>query len=480
MFRNIRPRVFCLALLCPMVFGSPGFALESEAELLATLRSDDAPFFEKTLACKQLAVVGTEAAVPVLAGLLDDEKLSHYARYGLEPIPSPKVDEALLAALSTFKGRHLVGVINSIANRGKPEAIGALAEKLDDADRVAAKAAAHSIARLGTPKAGEVLGKALSAEFASACLVCGKTLAEQGHRADAVDLLLKVAELDRAPSHVRLAAMLQVVQWQPSEALDMLAEAMKSEDKQVFKAGLRAARLLKAADATQVTLRAIKGSSPARVAPLVTLLGDLADPAGCEAVVEAAGADDTAVRIAALGALAQLGSADQVTLLMDAAGDQSEEVAAQALKTLAVLSGADVDRAVLGLLDDEPRRATVIRIIGQRRITAAVPKLLTLLDGPNRLEVVAALGETVSLEQLDVLGRMLQTDSTELGDAVRSAMHAACNRMPDRDATAVKLAEYLQGASEETVQFIMANCEALAERRRWTRWPAPPGVTTRR
>ena len=42
MFRDIRPRVFCLALLCPMVFGSPGFALESEAELLATLKCVDA------------------------------------------------------------------------------------------------------------------------------------------------------------------------------------------------------------------------------------------------------------------------------------------------------------------------------------------------------------------------------------------------------------------------------------------------------
>ena len=34
-------------------------------------------------------------AVPVLAGLLGDEKMAHYARYGLEPIPDASVDAAL-------------------------------------------------------------------------------------------------------------------------------------------------------------------------------------------------------------------------------------------------------------------------------------------------------------------------------------------------------------------------------------------------
>ena len=94
--------------------------------------------------------------------------LAHYARYGLEPIPSPKVDEALLAALSTLEGKHLIGVIYSLANRGKPEVIGALAEKLGDADEAVASAAAHSIARLGTLAAAAVLSEQMSPKFAAA------------------------------------------------------------------------------------------------------------------------------------------------------------------------------------------------------------------------------------------------------------------------------------------------------------------------
>ena len=62
-------------------------------------------------------MVGTKEAVPVLAALLADEKLAHMARYALEPIPDPAVDEAFRAALGNLKGRRLVGVICSIGVR---------------------------------------------------------------------------------------------------------------------------------------------------------------------------------------------------------------------------------------------------------------------------------------------------------------------------------------------------------------------------
>lgn len=448
-------RILGIGLLGLAVLASPAVAWESEAELLATLANENAPLFDKTLACKQLAVVGTEAAVPVLAALLDDERLSHFARYGLEPIPSGQVDEVFRVALSTLEGPHLIGVINSIANRGKAEAIGPLAEKLDDTDLAVAAAAAHSIARLGTPQAGRILEKAMSAPLAAAGLVCGKTLATQGHRDQAIDLLVLVSELEGAPRHVRLAAMLQAVAMQQNEGLETLASALRSRDKATFNTGLRTTRLLRGAGAARVVIKVIKDATPAQQVQLITLLGDLADASALPTVIQAASSGDQAVRISAVAALASLGSADHLTLLMNATRDASSEVSAQAHKTLAALSGDDVDQAVLNLLNDEGHQATVIRLIGRRRITSAMPKLLTLVNGPHQRVVVEALGETVSLEEIDVLGKLLAANSAELREAARSAMHAACNRMPDRDATAAKLSEYLRGASEETTRFVM-------------------------
>ena len=75
----------------------------------------------------RLSLVGTKDSVAPLAALLGDEKLSHLARYGLEPIPDPAVDDALRDALGKLKGRPLIGVIGSLGVRRDAKAIEPLA-----------------------------------------------------------------------------------------------------------------------------------------------------------------------------------------------------------------------------------------------------------------------------------------------------------------------------------------------------------------
>ena len=99
---------FCLAILL-----LAGTAFAQEDRLLAILKAD-APPQEKSDACRELARIGTRQAVPVLAPLLADEKLSHMARFALEPIADPAVDAALRDALGKVKGPLLVGVISSL------------------------------------------------------------------------------------------------------------------------------------------------------------------------------------------------------------------------------------------------------------------------------------------------------------------------------------------------------------------------------
>src|SRR6218665_1819132 len=67
---------------------------EKEAELIALLQSDAAPA-EKALACKNLAVHGSNKAVPELAKLLANDQLASWARIPLEVIPGSEADEAL-------------------------------------------------------------------------------------------------------------------------------------------------------------------------------------------------------------------------------------------------------------------------------------------------------------------------------------------------------------------------------------------------
>ena len=103
-----------VVLLVAFAVNASAQEADLQADLLAVLRSN-ASVREKSTACRLLAQVATKEAVPVLAELLADEKLSHMARYALETIQDPSVDETLRQALGTVQGRPRLGVIGSLA-----------------------------------------------------------------------------------------------------------------------------------------------------------------------------------------------------------------------------------------------------------------------------------------------------------------------------------------------------------------------------
>lgn len=186
--------------------------LEPDA-LVRLLEDPGATEFQKAKACQRLASTGGAEAVPPLAALLTHPTLSHYARYGLEPNPAPAAPDALRAALSSVKGKLLVGVINSIGARRDPEAAGALAKLLRDPDLEVAQAAAAALGRIGGPVAAKALQDALGTAkepvrtaAAAAGLVCAEGLLAAGERDRALafyDLLMQPG----VARPVRLAAM---------------------------------------------------------------------------------------------------------------------------------------------------------------------------------------------------------------------------------------------------------------------------------
>ena len=94
------------ALAAALLAATAAASFADEAQLLAVLKSG-ATQEEKASACRQLTRVATKNAVPALAALLGDEKLSHMARYVLEAIPDPSVDAALRDAMGKLQGRPL-------------------------------------------------------------------------------------------------------------------------------------------------------------------------------------------------------------------------------------------------------------------------------------------------------------------------------------------------------------------------------------
>ena len=182
-------------------------ALE-QTKLIKILKNPKATEFAKAKACQRLAVVGTKEAVSALAALLIDPKFAHYARFGLEPIPDPSVDDALRRALGQVKGMLQIGLINSIGNRKDVKAVESLTKLMDDADTKVAAAAAAALGRISSPEAAKVLQKALdyTKTVAGDCLECAEGLVAQGKKDQALalyDALLRRSDLPKA---VRMTA----------------------------------------------------------------------------------------------------------------------------------------------------------------------------------------------------------------------------------------------------------------------------------
>ncbi len=184
---------------------------EREQKLIAVLKSD-APLKDKANACRVLSLVGTKDSVAPLAALLGDEKLSHLARYGLEPIPDPAVDDALRGALGTLKGRPLIGVIGSLGVRRDAKAIESLAGLLKDADPEVAQASARSLGRISGAAAVQALEGALDGASAANRLAlseglfrCADHLVAGGKTAEALAICDKLNRPD-SPEQVRESA----------------------------------------------------------------------------------------------------------------------------------------------------------------------------------------------------------------------------------------------------------------------------------
>lgn len=120
------------------------------AEMAALLHDRRTTPDARQFICRQLRVIGTEAEVAALAPLLVDPKTSDMARYALEYIPGPAVDQALLDALPRTSGAAKAGVISTLGNRRAGTAREALQPLTADRDPIIAAAAVAALDKLGS------------------------------------------------------------------------------------------------------------------------------------------------------------------------------------------------------------------------------------------------------------------------------------------------------------------------------------------
>ncbi len=396
----------------------PPATKEQEAKLIAVLKSN-ASQKEKVDACRQLAVIGTKDAIAPLAALLADEKLSHMARYALEPIPDPAVDEALRDALGKLKGRPLVGVIISLGVRRDAKAVPALGKMLRDSDADVAQAAARALGSIGDAAAAKTLQVALlnapaanKLAFCEGLFRCAEALAAKGQRDQAIAIYDQLRSL-KEPHQARTGAVRGAILARGREGPALLREYLRSDDYILFSAAVQAALELPKEKVVTEALTAGITKLPADNQILVIqALGKRADAAALPVLSSLAKGGEKSVRLAAIRAMPQIGDASAVPVLVGLFADADRQISEAARESLAGLPGEQTDAALMAMFSsgDTAQRLTVLELIGRRRMTASVPALLKAAgeaDPKVRPAAIKMLGDLGGPDELPALINLL-------------------------------------------------------------------------
>ena len=447
--------LFCLAATSASLLAQEA---DEEGKLIGLLGSD-AKVFDKAKACQRLAVIGTKRAVPALAALLGHEQLGGYARFGLEPIADPSVDDALRSAMGKLEGRLRIGAINSIGVRRDPKAVPALAKLAATAD-ACAEAALAALGRIATDEAVATLRQVLASGHAAsrpaaahACLAAAEHLLERHKDKEATALYDLVRKAD-VPAPLRAAATYQAILVRGAGGAPLLIELLKGEDAALVGVALRAARELPGPEVTRALAAGIATLPPRVQVLLIKALVSRKDPRASKALESLAASKVAEVRVEALAALGEVGEASAVAVLLKAAGGAGAEAAA-ASSSLRSLRGEGVDAALIGAMKSggADLRAELIAVLADRGCTAATAALLDeaargdekvaraafkalgVLAGPRDLPAIvrllaAAKGEAAQAETAVVLVAGRIADPSKRADAVLAALASAREPAP--------------------------------------------------
>ena len=431
-------------------YTSPDDLRQLEKKFIKFLKSD-ATFAGKQFICQRLSLFGTEASVPVLAKMLASAKEADIARFALERIPGPKVDEALRKMVPKTSGLVQIGIINTIGVRKDEKAIPLLQGLVFDEDAGVSEAALAALGNIGTPAAAQVLEKVVQKPAAAnrltaldAYLKCADNLLAAGETTQAMSMYRKLDGPD-VPVPIRVAALRGMIKADPGNASLLVLNVIRGGDPAAKSLAIKMIRELPDRSKLRDFAAELHNLSPYHKVQLITAFGDIGDPSVREYVVRAAHCKVLPVRLAALRALASLGDASTVDLLAQRAATSQGDEKEAALHSLYRLRGRDVDSRILKSLETaEPKvKLVLIEALGERVAVEAVDTLFdyTKADAPKvRLAAIEVLGQLARTADLDRLIDVLVNaqNESERTQAI-SSVAATAKRIKDGKKSALIL-----------------------------------------
>ena len=429
-----------IVLLCQGVSAAVGNP-EKTQKLIAVLQSE-APFFDKARACQQLGECGAKEAIPALAALLTDDKLSAYARSGLEGIADPSAAEALRVALGKVKGTLLAGVINSLGVLRDANAVSALTQLAADPGSGVVKEAWLALGRIATPASIRSLQSALASgpeafrpDAAAGCLLAAEKQLADGHAETAVALYDAVRQA-KVPVSYRIGATRGAILARKSNGVPLLIEQLKSNELPIRNAALHTIREIPSDSLASALNAASETDQPELQVQLLLALMDCHNSQSLPILRAKASSQDAEIRKAALLVLGSTGGASEAEVLLQALADhRTPDESSLALGGLERMGGPEVDRAITKALSsatDPALRVKMIRLLGDRGAASATSELLKqAADSDPQISAAAfraakTLVGPADLATLIALTKATRDDSAR--DAAENALVTASTR----------------------------------------------------
>lgn len=449
---NILVLITLVVALAGPLFGQTIPPAGSEGKLIAVLKSD-ASHKEKADACRHLAIIGTKKAVAPLAALLSDEKLSHMARYGLEPNPDPAVDKFFRGSLGKLKGRPLVGVIGSIGVRRDVKAVRQLSLLLRNSDAEVSHAAARALGKIGNTAAAVAISRIVEDAPAANQLAlceglfrCAESLAAEGQRSFATKFYDQLRSL-KAAHQVRGGALRGAIVTRGKDGLALLREYLQSKDYIMFSAAVQASQEMKGSEVTKALTDGLEGLPVDNQILIIHALGERGDGSATNTLYALAKSGEKPVRLAAIRSIPEFHTSG--LQLRELFNDSDSDISKAAKESFGAMHSGEADAAVMAMFrsSDTDKQLTALDLMGRRRMTESVPVLLEAArdaDPKVHREVFRKIGELGGPEQLPSLLKLLM-DANDPQSTARAgqAVIAVCMKADNPESLTVKFTDLM-------------------------------------
>ncbi len=429
-----------------------------ETRLIAVLHGN-ATDLAKEFACRDLAIVGADDAIPALAELLPNARLSHMARYALEGIGGPLAAESLREMLGRTEGRQQVGVVISLGRLADADSVSSLAALLAQENQELREVTLVALGRIGNVSATEALKHfalqapaPLRSVVIDAELDAAESLCQQKEYGAAAELYESLQSADS--ERVRAAAFRGLIAATPTDSLTIILAGLAADEPWKRAVAADCIYQRRNPDDINTIASAVPGLPAAGQIAAFVSLKDRRQGAIRTAALKSLQQPNAEVRLAALAALIASATAEDVSLLADlatTAEDPAERVAA--FETLRLMPATGTNQALLDVMNRSTElHPTVVRCALARRWPEFVPGFLQAAESPNadtRREAFLALEIMATPKEAEPLIRLLcKTSPGEEREAADRAVWMSCQQIADSAARAAPLLAAMEQADK--------------------------------